>query len=130
MRDASYDGVYTLSNRHRRGQAQLMHLPKHKALHRKKCEARRYAGFCAPGLPRVWPPFLWAGGRPPGSVPPTRQLALRIHKESAMRRTASLQAGLLGVAARRDCPFHPPWLLVPSAFACGAAPKVTRLCCS
>ena len=32
-----------------------------------------------------------------------------------------LNVGLLGIAARRDCPFHPP---------CVLAPKVTRLCCS
>ncbi len=41
-----------------------------------------------------------------------------------------LNVGLLGIAARGDCPFHPPCARVPSAYAFGAAPKVTRLCCS
>ena len=41
-----------------------------------------------------------------------------------------LNVGLLGIAARRDCPFHPPFARVPPAYAFGAAPKVTRLCCS
>ena len=41
-----------------------------------------------------------------------------------------LNVGLLGIAARRDCPFHPPCVRVPPAYAFGAAPKVTRLCCS
>lgn len=41
-----------------------------------------------------------------------------------------INIGLLGIAARRDCPFHPPFVLVPPACAFGAAHKVTRLCCS
>jgi len=42
---------------------------------RKKCGARLYAGFCAPGSPPAWPPLLWAAGHPDGSMPPTRQLS-------------------------------------------------------
>jgi len=41
---------------------------------KKKCEVRRYAGFCARRLPAAWPPSIWAAGRPCGSVPPTRWL--------------------------------------------------------
>ena len=47
-------------------------------------------------MPAPWPPFLWAGGRPTGSVLPTRQLP-----------GTQVDVGLLGIAARRDCPFHP-----------------------
>jgi len=36
-----------------------------------------------------------------------------------------IDAGLLGVAARRDCPFHPPG----SCRRSGWSPR-TRLCCS
>jgi len=42
---------------------------------KEKCEARLYAGFCAPGSPPAWPPLLWAAGHPDGSMPPTRQLS-------------------------------------------------------
>jgi hypothetical protein len=41
----------------------------------KKCKACRYAGFCAPWLPKAGPPFLWAWGHPTGSVLPTRRLS-------------------------------------------------------
>jgi len=73
----------------------------------KKCEARRYAGFCAWGCPHVTAINLGRGSptRLGATYPPT----LRNH----------INAGLLGIAARRDCPFHPQRL-----------PAATRLCCS
>jgi len=42
-----------------------------------------------------WPPFLWAGHHCPARC--------HLPASSASR----INAGLLGVAARRDCPFHP-----------------------
>ena len=64
------------------------------------------------------------GGCPPRdrhqSGPPVARTArCYLPVDSAGR----LVVHLLGIAARRDCPFHPPWMLVPSAFAYGAAPR-------
>ena len=39
----------------------------------KKCEASRYAGFCEVVVTPPWSPFIWAAGRPSGSVLPIRQ---------------------------------------------------------
>jgi len=44
----------------------------------------------------------------------------------ALRRTAALCVCLLGIAARRDCPFH----LWARAATCVASKPKTRLCCS
>jgi len=43
----------------------------------------------------LWPPFLLAGHRCPA----------RCHLPA--RSASRINTGLLGVAARRDCPFHP-----------------------
>jgi len=57
-------------------------------------------------IARPWPPFLWAGHRCAGSVLPTRRLV----RDHTSRRASEMpaRAGLFGIAARRDCPFHPP----------------------
>ncbi|MDB5954419.1 MAG: hypothetical protein JWP60_1027 [Ramlibacter sp.] len=59
------------------------------------CEAPRYAGFCARGCPRVTVIPLGRGS--PHRLGATYPPAPRDH----------IDAGLFGIAARRDCPFHP-----------------------
>jgi hypothetical protein len=62
---------------------------------RKKCKACRYAGFCAFELPQTGLSFIWATSHLNGSVLPTRRLSGPRHHR------------LFGIAARRDCSFHP-----------------------
>jgi hypothetical protein len=74
----------------------------------KRCKARLYAGFCAAGYPAA--AIIRLG---------TRSRAYSSHLPAA---SPSRIAGcLFGVAARRDCPFHP-------VRRRDAGP--TRLCCS
>jgi len=61
--------------------------------------------------PAAWPPFLWAGGRPPGSVPPTRQLMRSHMSDERGRRPRPLTLAYLVLLraeiarfTRRGCP--------------------------
>ena len=73
-----------------------------------KCKARLYAGFCAAGFPAV--AIIRLGPR-------SRAGSSHLPAASPSR----IAGCLFGVAARRDCPFHP-------SRRRNAGP--TRLCCS
>jgi len=73
-----------------------------------KCKARLYAGFCAAGRPAVAIIRLGAHSRARSSHLPAAS-------------PSRIDGCLFGVAARRDCPFHP-------VRRRNAGP--TRLCCS
>jgi hypothetical protein len=75
---------------------------------RRKCKVRLYAGFCAAGCPAVAIIRLGAHLRARSSHLPAAS-------------PSRVEGCLFGVAARRDCPFHP-------ARRRNARP--TRLCCS
>jgi len=76
------------------------------------------------GLPLHVTTINLGPGSPQGlgaTYPPTPGAPVR-----TLRRTAALCVGLLGIAARRDCPFH----LWARAATCVASASKTRLCCS
>jgi len=70
-----------------------------RVLCQKKCEARRYAGFC--GSQASCKAYnltaITLGRGSPTRLGATYPPAPRSH----------INAGLFGIAARRDCPFHP-----------------------